>query len=57
MIPVTGIVFASTVTVQVAVFPPSSDLAVIVAVPTFMAVTIPSFTEATEVLFDDHSTF
>ena len=40
-----------------AVLPPSSDLAVIVAVPDFIAVTMPSFTVAIEELLDDHIIF
>jgi len=55
--PVTETVEAFTVTEQVAVLPPSAVLAVIVAVPAFLAVTSPSEdTVATEVLFDDHVT-
>ena len=57
LIPVTGITFALTVTVQVAVLPPSLVLTVIVAVPGDFAVTTPEEeTAAIEVLFDDQVT-
>jgi hypothetical protein len=54
---VTGYTFALTVTEHVAIFPPSSDFTVIVALPGLIAVTTPSFTDATDELLDDHSTF
>ena len=54
--PVTGMTGALTVTVQVAVLPPSV-VTVIVAVPAFFAVTTPEEdTVATAVLFDDQVT-
>ena len=46
-----------TVTSQVAVLPPSSVFTVMVALPAFIAVTLPFDTEATELLLDDHVTF
>ena len=54
---VTGYTFALTVTEHVAIFPPSSDFTVIVALPGLIAVTTPSFTDATDELLDDHITF
>lgn len=54
---VTGTFFFSTVTEHVAVLLPSTVFTVIVAVPTFLAVTSPSEdTVTTEVLLDDHVT-
>ena len=47
---VTVMIFAETLTLQVADFPPA--LAVIVAVPSLRAVTVPEFTLATEALDD-----
>ena len=47
---VTAMIFAETLTVQVADLPPA--LAVIVAVPSLIAVTVPEFTLATEALDD-----
>ena len=41
------LIFYFTVISQVAVFPPSLDTAVIVAVPFFIAFIVPSFTVAT----------
>ena len=55
--PVTGTVASLTVTVQLAVKPPSWVVAVIVAVPTAMAVTTPLLTVATPVSLLDHDTF
>ena len=55
--PVTGTVAALTVTVQVAVFPPSLVFTVILAVPAAFAVTTPEEdTVATDVLSDDQVT-
>ena len=53
---VTGYTFALTVTLQVAVFPPSSVFTVIVALPAFNAVTLPSITEAMDALLLLHIT-
>ena len=52
--PVTETFAAVTVTVHVAVLPPSTDLQVIVVEPADLAVTVPSETVATEVLLEDH---
>ena len=49
--------FAITVTLQVAVLPPSSVVTVIVAVPAFTAVTLPFDTVATDVLLLFQETF
>ena len=51
---VTATILAETLTLQVADFPPA--LAVIVAVPSLTAVTVPEFTLATEALDDAHIT-
>ena len=49
--------FAITVTLQVAVLPPSSVVTVIVVVPAFTAVTLPFDTVATDVLLLFQETF
>ena len=54
--PSTEITLALTVTVQVAVLPPSSDFAVTVALQGFVPVTMPSET-VTSGLSEDHITF
>ena len=54
--PVTGYTFSLTDTEHVAVFPPSSVLTVITALPLLTAVTLPFLTVATAVLLDDHDT-
>ena len=55
--PVTGTAVDVTVTIQLAVNPPSVVVTVIVAVPADFAVTTPDFdTVATVVLLDDHVT-
>ncbi len=46
-----------TVTVQVAVSPPSTVVAVITAVPFLRAITLPPSTSTISELLDDHSTF
>ena len=53
-IDVTAMIFAEILTLQVADFPPA--LAVIVAMPSLRAVTVPEFTLATEALDDAHVT-
>ena len=52
----TGYTIATTVTLQVAVLPPSSDFAVIVAFPGLTAVTIPSSTVAIDESLEIHNT-
>ena len=55
--PVTETVLALTVTIHVAVFPPSLVFTVIIAVPAAFAVTTPEDdTVATDVLLDDQVT-